>query len=449
MKKTRARSFPVLMLTLAFFAGLVYFLVNLCLNSRTWASMPQNGHLADSGSLGNAGAIYDRNGVVLAKSTGSRRVYNEDEAVRCACLPVVGDDGVFNSTAIQTIYRSQLTGYDFVFGLGIPEELKKKNDMTLTVDSRVQTAACEALGDRRGAVVVYNYKTGEIICLASTPVYDPENKPEDIDTNDKYEGAYLNRAVSAAYPPGSTFKLITSAAALENIEGSKDRMYYCQGEDTIGGKEVTCYTASGEVDFKHALMYSCNCFFAELAVEAGKSIMTAQAEKAGFNSTISFDGIESAVSTYDVSEASENDLAWSGVGQYTVMETPINMAVISAAIANGGIPVMPYIVKKNSSDRIEYGKRVMKEETAAAIKEMMDDTVDEYYGSDIFSSGLDVCAKTGTAEVGGDEGAHAWVTGFILNEEYPYAFSVIVEHGDSGYGAAVPVAREVLGTACN
>lgn len=457
MNKTRARSFPVLMITLAFFAGLIYFIVNLTLHSAEWASMPYNGHLSDSSGLEYAGTITDRNGIVLARSENGKRIYNEDEDIRRACLHVVGDDSVNISTAVQTMYRSELSGYDFILGLGAPDSLKKGNDIKLTIDSNVQKEAYEALGDYKGAVVVYNYKTGEIICMASTPTYDPMNVPEDIDTNDIYEGAYINRTVSAAYAPGSTFKLITAAAALENMDNAEDREYDCTGSTNIGGKDINCYDISGHIDMKDALKNSCNAYFAELTIDLGKDKMTQQAEKMGFNSSWKFDGIETIRSTYDVSKADENAFAWSGVGQYTVLESPINMAIRSSAIANEGKSVTPKLIMSMDSALNESlsqkdnskAKTMMTKETADKLKEMMDYTVANYYGKSYFSDTLDVCAKTGTAEVSDDGLAHAWVTGFTTNEDCPLAFAVVVERGNSGYQVAIPVASRVLNAAAD
>lgn len=457
MKKTRTRSVMVLIMTLAFFAGLAYFITNLTIHASEWSSMPQNEHLSDSNGLEHSGKIYDVNGTVLAQSIDGKRVYNEDEKIRKACLHVVGDDTINISTAIQTVYRSELSGYSFIFGLGLPSSISSGRDITLTIDSEVQKAAYEALGSNKGAVVVYNYKTGEIVCMVSTPTYDPQNKPSDIDTNDAYEGAYINRVLSASYPPGSTFKLVTAATALENIENVEDRTYYCTGSDMIGGKKITCYEVSGEVDFKEALAQSCNTYFGHLAVDLGKDKMTKQAEKMGFNSYIGFDNIETVKSTYNVSKADDGDLAWSGVGQYTVLETPINMAMISAAIANEGTPITPHIVKNislpfgiKSSDRSSStGSQMMSAKAAQKLYDMMDYTVKSNYGKSSFSDNLDVCAKTGTAEVGNDKGAHAWVTGFTKDNDCPLAFSVIVENGNSGFSVAIPVASRVLNAAAN
>ena len=415
--------------------------------------MPTNGHLSDSDGLDKAGTITDRNGVVLAESRDGKRIYNEDQSIRCACLPVIGDNSVNNSTAIQTVYRPELSGYNFIFGLGLPDEIKSGQDIQLTIDSKMQKAAYEALGGSKGAVVVYNYKTGELLCLASTPTYDPYDKTEDINTNPAYEGAYLNRAISSAYPPGSTFKLVTAAAALEYIDNAEHREYECEGSTEIGGKIINCYEISGHIEMKEALMTSCNGYFAHLAVDLGKSKMTDQATKMGFNSSFEFDGITTGKSVYDVSKADENELAWSGVGQYQVLETPINMAMRSAAIANGGSPMKPFLIKNMSAafgawmpDRSSSkGSSMMSSSEAEKLTEMMDYTVANYYGKASFPVELDVCAKTGTAEISdGGSDAHAWVTGFTKSEEHPYAFAVIVENGNSGYQVAIPVASAVL-----
>ncbi len=454
MRKTRARSLPVMLLTLILFVGVGWFMVQLVIHSSEWAGMPQNEHtLNRSLSDDGAGTIRDRNGVVLAHSEGGKRLYNEDESVRCACLHIIGETDNYISNSVQNLYHDELTGmsgYNFITGFGLPEGLKPDKDITLTIDSKVQKAAYEAMGDRNGAVVIFNYKTGDILCMVSTRSYDPMNKPDDIEKNEKYKGVYLNRAISASYPPGSTFKLITAAAALENISGSADRTYFCTGSDVIGGGRVTCYdlNGSGEVNMKTALMHSCNCYFAQLSLELGSEKMTAQAEKCGFNKTISFDRFETVKSSFDMNGAADNDLAWAGVGQYRVLESPMNMAVVSSAIANNGTPVIPHLIavcRGENVGELKYGDRMMEQSTAEELTEMMSYTVNEFYGRNVFSEGLDVCAKTGTAEVGDGIEPHGWITGFVRNEQMPVAFAVVVENGSSGYGAAVPVARAALG----
>lgn len=449
MKKIRTRSFMVLLMTLAFFAGLAYHTINLVLHAQEWTLFPTNSHLTAAGALEYGGTIYDANGIPLAYSLDGVRYYHDDELIRRSCLHIVGDNSANIGNSIQNVYRSELMGYDFTFALGMPKSLRKGRDIALTIDTDLQKAALEALGNYKGAVVFYNYQTGAVVCMVSTPTYDPNNVPEDIETNDAYEGAYLNRVLSGAYAPGSTFKLVTAAAGLEHTSGIELKTYHCQGSDKIGDKSITCEFAMDTVDLRSALALSCNCYFGHLAVDLGKKTMTEQAEKMGFNSSISFDGLESARSIYHVSDASENQLAWSGAGQYTVLETPMNMAMISAAIATDGIPVMPYVVQSISDSAFQhkrsFGKRMMSEATAKKLYDMMDYTVETNYGKQSFSDTLDICAKTGTAEID-DYGveAHAWITGFCKDEKCPLAFSVVVEHGGSGYSTAIPVAARVL-----
>ena len=460
MKKIGSRSVMILILTLAFFAGLVYHTVNLTLHTKEWVASPMNRHLPEHDQLEYAGKIIDRNGVILAQSINEKRYYNEDEETRMACLHIVGDNSVNIATAIQTVYRSSLTSFefngDFLFGLGLPTMMDNKNeidiignDVTLTIDSRIQKAALKALGSYKGAVFIYNYKTGEIICMVSTPTYDPQNVPYDIETNDKYDGAYLNRALSASYPPGSTFKIVTAAAAVSEIPDISKSAFDCRGTDTIGGKPVTCFqhTPHGHIDLTEALAKSCNIFFAKLSVALGKDKMTSYAEQMGFNHDITFDGIVTADSVYKVDDASENELAWSGVGQYTVLETPVNMAMISAAVANGGTPVMPYFIQSMgpiTKNTTTLGTPMMEKSVADQLRDMMEYTASTYNLNDTFR----VCGKTGTAEIS-DNGdvAHAWFTGFLLSEDCPYAFSIILEQAENGSSEAVEAMNQILANA--
>lgn len=451
----------IFILTMAFFAGLAYHTVNLIFHASEWIIEPMSTFLPENGSLEYAGKVLDRNGVILAQSVDGKRVYNEDEDVRKACLHVVGDDSVNIGTALQTVYRSRLTGHkfngSFIFGTGLPDKLKNTEDITpygadftLTIDSRLQKAALEALGVNRGAMVFYNYQTGEIVCMVSTPAYDPMNVPEDIETNPAYSGAYLNRAVSAAYPPGSTFKLVTANASLNEISDIENSVYDCPGTEAIDGeKTVSCFRSEphGKQTMKEALANSCNIYFAKLAKALGKSKMTAYAEDMGFNNDVEFDGVVSAKSVYDVTEASDYELAWSGVGQHTVLETPINMAMISAAIANGGTPVKPYYIQSidgTVKNETTLAEPMMNKETADKLYEMMDYTATYSYGKDYLCSYLDVCAKTGTAEVGDDGTSHAWITGFCKDADCPLAFAVIVEYGNSAQLVAIPALSHVL-----
>ncbi len=453
MNIIRKRSNIILFLTIVFFAGLVYHTVNIFVNANDWVLNTRNWHLTEAGNLDYAGSICDCKGNVLAYSSNGDRHYNDDESIRKACFHVVGDDSTVNMyNSVQNIYRAELIGNNFLFSFGMPKNLRKGKDITLTIDADVQKSAYEALDGRKGAVFFYNYMTGAVLCMVSTPVYDPENIPSDdeLENDEQYEGVYLNRVCSGLYAPGSTFKLVTAATGLENIRNVEKVVYHCNGTDIIGGNNINCEFVMGDVDMTGAIVYSCNCYFGHLTDKLGRFAMTRQAEKMGFNKSIVFDGFESAKSEYDVLELDGNEFAWSGVGQANVLETPLNVAVISAAIANGGVPVMPYIVSGISGidhePRQVLGERMMSEENAKKLSDMMDSAVAVNYGKGSFSDTFDVCAKTGTAEVA-DGQPHAWITGFCRNEECPLAFAVVIENGGSGYREAIPVAAAVLDAA--
>jgi peptidoglycan glycosyltransferase len=450
VKKIMKRSTFIFLFGLFFIIGLSVFVFRLVTDWENWVQQPYNGHTAGSNGLVQAGKIFDRNGEVLAQTVDGERVYNDDQAVREAMLHVVGDDSLNISTAAQSIYRTKLTGYSFVWGLGMPTSLKKSNDITLTADAQACKAAYEAIGDRKGACVVYNYKTGEVICSVSTYSYDPQAPPEITEENEEqYDGVYLDHVLSSSYSPGSIFKIVTCACAIENIPDIYEREFYCEGEKEIDGSKITCVEAHGTMDFNEALAYSCNVTFAELAVELGGDKMTETAVEMGFNTSFRVDGNPTAKSNYNVANATKNQLAWSGVGQYTNLANPMQMAILCGAIANGGTTAQPYTVKNDLGILSEIGGilgqntgapgRLLKQDTANKLKDMMLYDVDSYYGSDLFY-GLTVGAKTGTAEVQEGKEPNAWIVGFSADEEAPLAFAVVIENGGYGMAAASPVA---------
>ena len=453
MKKIFNRSILTWFLAFAFFIGLGYFTVTLIIHANEWAQKPMNAHISVTG-LAQAGDIYDRNGYILATSEDGNRLYNESSSVRAGVLHSVGDDSTNISTAIQSVYRTGLTGYNYILGLGMPQSFRNSTDFTLTLDSNACAAVYDAMAANgyKGAVIVYNYKTGEVICKVSTPSYDPYQSIEIKDGDSTYDGLYIDNVISSTYPPGSTFKLVTAAAALENIEGAEDRLLYCEGSKIIGGEYVTCVEPHGEINMKEAMACSCNIYFAELAVELGPDVMTNYAKKFGFNQSYNLDENDVAVSKYDVSNADTAALAWSGVGQYTDMANPLHMSMICSAIANGGSPVEPYMIEGTSSlfkfngvklgSKSHNGDKMIKSSTANKLADMMRYTVTNHYGDSLFGD-LHVAAKTGTAEVADGE-PDGWIVGYVTDEDCPLCFAVCIEHGGFGYNSAGPIARVAL-----
>ncbi len=448
MKRTLTRSILIFIISLAFLGGLGYFTFRIITNSDMWIQQEYNWHISGSGGLEQAGKIFDRNGKILAQTIDGERYYNDDLTVRKANLHVVGDNSLNISTAVQSMYRSDLLGFNYIWGLEMPKSFKTGNNLTLTTDADVCASAYNALGDRRGAIVILNYKTGEVICSVSSVTYDPQDPPEITEENEsEYEGAYLNRVLSSSYTPGSIFKLVTAAAAIDNIPDIESRTFECYGGTEIEGKTISCLSYHGTIGFKDALAQSCNAAFAQLAVELGREKMQNEAEKLGICSSFMVGNTPTVKGQYDVLKATDNELGWSGIGQYTNLVNPMQMAILMSAIATDGTPVSPYMVagisgsdfSKKIAGQGKKGDRLLSEGTAEKLKEMMSYNVSSNYGEYMFPT-LDVCAKTGTAEVSNEGNNDAWIVGFSKDEDAPLAFAVVVEDGEFGYSTAGPVA---------
>ena len=455
MKRILSRSYLILIITIAALLGTGFLAFRIVTQNKSWVQQPYNGHIASSNGLAQAGTIYDRNQKELAytDSDGDRK-YNEDFDTRCSLLHTVGDNSLNISTAVQSMYRTELTGYSFIFGLGMPKSLKTHNDVTLTVDADACKAAYNAFGGKKGACVVYNYKTGEILCKTSSLAYDPADPPEITDENkDEYDGVFLDNAVSSTFTPGSIFKIVTAASAIENIDDIYNRTFECTGECEIDGDKITCEEVHGTVSFEEAFAHSCNVAFAQMALELGEENLTETAEKMGFNQLFKVSDIPLAKSKYDISKANDNQLAWSGIGQYDDMANPLHMAIMCAAIANDGKPVMPYLVKNDEnvlqklglSKGGKQGEEMLSPQTAEKVRSLMRTAANYYYNArGLNIGGLDFCAKTGTAEVGKDKEPNAWFVGFTEDAKHPYAFAVVVANGGYGISAATPVVQAAV-----
>ncbi len=438
------------------------FLLGLCIlgyrffaNAESWSGQKYNRHLYENGTLVSGGRILDSAGVELARNEDGSRRFNDDRTIRMSTLHTIGDLEGYISTGVHSLYKSELTGYSFVDGLYSTVENGSGNDITLTVNSDLCATAYRALNGRKGTVGVYNYKTGEVICSTSSPSFDTRNRPtvEEIEESDSYEGVYIDRFVSGSYVPGSIFKIVTAAAAIENIPDIYSQTFTCKGEYNIGEGVVKCSGVHGEINFEKALSHSCNCAFAQIAEQLGNEKLQQEAITLGFNDSSASGGnyLNFAGSKIDLTNAKKLDLGWAGIGQYTTKVNPCRFLTLVGAIANGGASPKPYVVSKIStaSGRSVYRAKTklmdpyMSGETALKLKKMLRFDVEDVYGDWSFPN-LEMCGKTGTAEVGGDKQPHAWFVGFSQREDFPFAVVVIIENGGSGSGNAIPVANTVL-----
>ncbi len=436
MKKIKKRAYFALIIAFVLLAGMCIYTVRLWKDGDDWVMLRANQSVFADGVL-DKGIVADRNGVVLAAAGNGVFTYASDETVRRACLHAVGDFGGHFGTGALTVFDDKLAGYDFFSGV-----TSFKNEgatVRLSIDSKLNAAAYNALAGRRGAVLVSNYKTGEILCMVSTPSYDPNNTPDV--SQPAYEGVYLNRTLSSTYTPGSVFKLVTLAAAIENLPDLQQKSFSCAGSVTVGGDVVKCTGVHGQQNIEQALANSCNCAFSELSQELGAEKLEKYVEKFGFLENLNIDGIETAAGRFDKADTGTSNLSWSGIGQYNDLISPISMQRYVSAVANGGTVKEPTLLKKGRSS----DTTLMSAKTAKKIGEMMNYNVSYAYGTWMFPN-LEIHAKTGTAEVGNGT-SHAWFTGYITNEDSPLAFTVIIENGGGGLANAGPVANAVLQTA--
>ena len=457
MKTLSRRAWVLYVLVLAFLCGVGILFYTFFTNADSWAMKRTNRHIYNRGNLSTAGSVYDESGAVLAQTVDNKRVYNDSKNVRTATLHVVGDSQGYIATGIQTAYNDVLTGYDIVDGVYDLKKYGKGSDITLTVNADLCVTGYKALGSNKGTVGVYNYKTGAIVCVVSKPSYDIANKPTESINNDKtgeYDGVYLNRFFSGVYTPGSTFKIITSACAIENIPDIESRSFNCSGEYQVGGDSVKCLSKHGDINFRQALSHSCNSAFAEIAIDLGKDNLTATAQSLGFEKRFKVGKVTLAKSRFDLSEAGKLDVGWAGVGQYTTRVNPCHMMMIVGAIANGGTSPEPYFIKSVTSPTGNVTKtkggvmldQMFSPSTASQLDSMLRSNVENYYGDGKFP-GLEMCGKTGTAEVSSEDGGaspHAWFVGYSQREDFPYAVVVVVENGGSGGSVALPVANKVM-----
>lgn len=441
----RTKILMILVLVLAL--GISFFLGEYALKASTWVQSPGSPHLYYAGNLG-CGTVYDREGELLMDLSGDRS-YATDILLRQSTLHWLGDrQGNISAPALSS-YAMQIAGFDKING--VYTQLGQGGQATLTLSGALQKAALEAMGEYKGTIALMNYKTGELLCAVTTPSYDPDDLPDIAgDDTGKYEGVYLNRFTQSTYIPGSIYKIVTAAAALEEISDIWEQTFTCTGKVEFGVDSVTCEHAHGTQSFQEAFMNSCNCAFASVAIQLGGEKLEAYADRFGVLSAVEFDGITTATGNMDCADAADVLVAWSAIGQHKDQINPCAYLRFVSAVAAGGIGKNPYLVdtiqvgsKTTYAAKTTTDSRIMSGQTAQKLQKLMRNNVENYYGEEHFA-GFTVCAKSGTAEVGGDQKPNAMFTGFLTDEEYPLAFIVCVEDGGYGRQICIPILEKVL-----
>ncbi|MCB2411313.1 penicillin-binding protein 2 [Demequina sp. TTPB684] len=342
----------------------------------------------------------------------------------------------------------------------------------LTLDADVQRAAYDALAGKSGAVVALDPRTGAILAMVSTPTYDPAALAvhSSSEANRLYEALLadqtdplFNRAIGGdTYAPGSTFKLVVAAAALESGY-TPETLIYAPQELTLPGTTATISNYGGSrcgptdnITLAEALRVSCNTAFADLAMRLGWGVIERTAAKFGWGEQLEI--------PLDVTPSrlpdnpNEPQVAQSGIGQFDVRATPLQMAMVAAAIANDGVLMKPYLVSTVRDPDLRVIEHTSPEElssalsrdAAGALNAMMQGVVANGTGSNAQISGVSVAGKTGTAETGTDAAPHTWFVAFAPADDPVVAVAVLVENGGdlgseaTGGKVAAPIAKAVI-----
>ncbi|MGW0498159.1 peptidoglycan D,D-transpeptidase FtsI family protein [Streptomyces sp. NPDC003007] len=383
----------------------------------------------------------------------------------------------YTPTQLEGIYTDLLNGTDSRLKSvmdTLTNQRAEPGNVVTTIDPDVQKAAYEALGDKKGGAVAIDPKTGKILAVVSTPSYDPSSL-----TGANTAGAawqrltsdpdkpLVNRALRQPLPPGSTFKLVVAAAALEDgLYTSVDERTDSPDPYTLPGtsRELTNENPNApctNATIRTALEYSCNNVFAKMAVKLGQDKVKAMAEKFGFNDDRLDVPVRAYTSVYP-SDMYPSQTALTGIGQFDVTATPLQMAMVSAAMANGGKLVSPHLVAQitdSGGDVLEDyddagSKQIVSSSTAEQLQSAMETVVNKGTGTNAQVPGATVGGKTGTAQHGENNSQvpYAWFTSYGKSDSSgkEVAVAVVVEQSDaarsevSGNGLAAPVAKAMM-----
>lgn len=406
------------------------------------------------------GQIVDRNGKVLAENDPAHA--NARHYTLASLANVIGYDSLrYGRADLEASFNAYLSGeIGALPGAGALNRLlhlpQRGDNLTLTIDSGLQQTADAALGNRTGSVLVLDPSTGAILAMVSKPYYDPNTLDaqwQALSTNPNK--VLLNRVTQALYPPGSTFKLVTASAALETGAVTPTTPFTCIGDWVIEGFHVSCENPQipEQLNFQQALDYSANAIFAQVAYHLGADTLTAYADKYGFGTAPSL-GLPVTPSRIKDPQTPWSGplLASTGFGQGQLEVTPLQLGLVTAAIANHGTIMEPYLVARAATPGgttvYQHSptpwRQAIDAKTAATLTTMMVSVVDQGSGTAARLPGVQVAGKTGTAQVGGTAAPHAVFVAFAPANQPRFVVVVFVEHGGEGADVAAPIARTIL-----
>ncbi len=461
---TRFRLITFIVIALLFIAGL-YGVYSVNIYGRRWFSNSKNTRYQAAKNNVIAGDIIDRNGITLATTDqDGDRVYQSSLKSREAVVHLLGDRDGNVANGVDSFQANYLLGFETSLGERITDlftsQTRHGDDITLTADSKLCTAIMEAFQSgtrtkgKTGAAVVMNYKTGAVLALVSLPVFDPQNITDSVKSDTQHP--FWNRALQSTLAPGSTFKIITAASALENLSSITDYTFVCTGATKVMDQYIHDYNMAqhGKISLEKAFTVSCNNTFAQCALMLGDDKLRKTAEDFGFNDNFLFRDIVVENSVYPTTNRNLVQIAWSGAGQSQIGATPLHMCMVASAIANDGVMMEPRLLTQVKSPaglvRLRFSskeyRRAVPEDIAKTLQGYMLEVVSSGTGSGARVQGLTIAGKTGSAEasINGKDVTNAWFVGYIDDDALPYACCVLVEEGDSGGSVAAPIAASIF-----
>ncbi|NCC43859.1 MAG: penicillin-binding protein 2, partial [Clostridia bacterium] len=332
------------------------------------------------------------------------------------------------------------------------------DNIVTTLDVELQQAAYDALGSYDGAVVVMEPDTGKVLAMVSKPDFNPNTISADWEEINSEEGnsSLVNRATQGQYPPGSTFKIITSLAYWREHGSFDGCSFDCVGEVENGGYTIHCYhnSAHGQEDFPTAFAKSCNSAFAQIGVDLNRADYRTTVESLLFNQKLPLD-ITYTSSKFTLEADSADALTMqTAIGQGNTLVSPMHMAMITSAVANGGTMMTPYLVERvetaNGSavktNMPKSYKKVMSTEEASQLSTLMQGVVEGGTAASLSGRGYTAAGKTGTAEHGDVSVTtpHSWFVGFSNVEDPDIVVCVVAEEAGAGSEVAVPIAQKIF-----
>lgn len=436
---------------------IVYF---NAVKSKEIINSPYNVRLDSMADRVVRGKILDSEGQVLAETlvnsdgTETRRYPYGDLFAH-----VVGYDSHGKAGLESTENFNLLSSHAFFIERITNTVQEKKNigdNVITTLNTDLQKAAYNALGSYKGAVIVMEASTGKILAMVSKPTYNPNSISKEWDrlvSSEKSE--LLNRATQGAYAPGSVFKIVTALEYIRENRAYNKYSYECAGEITYDGTTIHCAknTVHGVEDLKTAFANSCNAAFSDIGLSLSINSYRDTAEDLLFNSKLP-SLLPYSQSKFVLNRKSDSaEIMMTAMGQGKTQVSPYHMALITSAVANGGVVMEPYLVDEivnYTGERVTKHfpnsyKRLMSSSDAAQLKEYMTEVVASGTGYALSGQAYTVAGKTGTAEYSSDKDkSHSWFTGFSNVENPELVVTVIVESADNSGMSAVSVAKKVL-----